>query len=89
MLPMMRAQTLELDDRRELWRLLDRLKAVDRIRFVEWCCKQVRGKGKLGVTHHSGKTGEAYADLIHLEVVFGLDLNAAACRLERFVRKGR
>lgn len=78
---------LELDDRREIWRLLEKLNQFQRIRFVQRCCGGVKGKGAVGVTSHSGTVGEAYRDLMMLAVVFGADLHAVALDLVKVVRK--
>lgn len=84
----MLADNLTLDDRREIWRLLEKLTPAGRVRFLTWGCRQLKGKGDVRVTSHTGKVGEAYHDLIALAVVYGLDLHAAACELERRVRRG-
>ncbi len=85
----MRVASLTLDDRRELWRMLDRLLPGQRIAFLRWCCQQTSGPGNIqaGVTDHTGLTGEAYRDLMALEVIYGLDLEAAGCRLARFLKR--
>ena len=33
-----------LDDRREVWRLLHRLPPVLRVQWLAWCCKQVESR---------------------------------------------
>jgi hypothetical protein len=81
---------VELDDRREIWRLLAKLTPARRLRFLAWACRQVRGPLPVRVNEatHTGTANEAYADLMALEVMYRLDLAAAAARLERLVRKG-
>lgn len=34
------------DDRREIYHLLGKLPPVDRVRYLEWCCRQVRKPGQ-------------------------------------------
>ncbi len=85
----LRAHALTLDDRRELWKMLDRLQPHQRVAFLRWCCGQTKGPGEIaaGVTTHSGLTGEAYADLLMLEVVYHLDLEMAGCKLARMLKR--
>lgn len=78
---------LEKDDRREIWRLLEKLDQFQRIRFIQHCCGTIKGKGNVGVTSHSGTVGEAYRDLMMLSVVLGADLHAMALDLVKVVRK--
>ena len=85
----MRAQNLELDDRREIWKALEWLNPLERIAFVQWCCGQASGPNKSAVfvDKHSGCVEEAYRDIMALELQFGLDLSVAAKELIRRARR--
>lgn len=78
----------ERADRREIRRLLDFLTPAARVQFLSWACTQARGPLGVRVTSHTGTAGETYADLVTLGVLYGVDLDAVAVRLERVVRKG-
>ena len=85
----LRARTLALDDRREIWLALKRLGGRERIAFLQWCCNRATGRKITGVrvSSHTGTVDEAYRDLLALEFQFGLDLNVAADELIRRVRR--
>lgn len=86
----MKAVALQLDDRREIWKLLDRLTPASRVDFLKWCCRRVIAQGSpLGVqvTTHSGTTNETYYDLCCLEYQYRLNLMVACDELVRRVRE--
>lgn len=56
-----------LDDRREVWQLLDRISPAKRIAWLDWCCSHChlpRGKCRPRVTREKtrGETTEIYLD---------------------------
>jgi hypothetical protein len=85
--------TLELDDRREIWmalKWLGRLNPFQRIAFLRWCCKQVRGPdgiAEVRITSHSGTVVETYNDLLMLCFVHHLNLDVAVAKLIELVRR--
>lgn len=86
----MKAVELELDDRREVWKILQRFSPPQRVDFLRWCCRQVNGPDKVSkvyVTSHTGTVDEAYRDLMHLEIAFHLDLRKALNHLEKIARR--
>lgn len=87
----MQAVSLPLDDRKEIWTLLDRIGPQARIDFLKECClatPPIIGENRICVTSHTGYTTEAYYDLMQLEI-HGLDLNRAVLRLVEIARKQR
>lgn len=86
----LRAQDMELMDRRELWRMLERLGPHGWVPFLTWCCKQVSGRpmtGEVRVTRPPVNVHEAYMDVLQCQVVYGLDLEKALEELTRRVRR--
>lgn len=84
---MLRAVDLDRGERKELWQLLERLDALARLEFLEWCCRQVRGPIGVRVTTPPVNLHETYADLVHLQLVYGLNLDQARAELEQRVRR--
>jgi len=83
-----RALTLDLGDRREVWKLLARLSPLWRVQFIRRCCKMVgRTMGtEIQVTHHTGTVGEAWSDLMMLWVCHDLNPDRSVALLDRMVR---
>lgn len=79
---------LEFDDRRELYRLIDRLEKRDRIAFLNWACKQVsKPDMETRVTSQSGETEEVFWDAMNLSFTWGLPIAVMGERLIRMCRK--
>lgn len=86
----MNALNIERNERRELWRMLDRLDPRRRVAFVRWCCRQASwGVVETRVTTHTGTTSECYHDIMLLAFQHGLDLELVACELTNRVRRRR
>jgi len=83
----------ELDDRRELWKMLDRLPPAKRIAWLQWCCKQANNNQSVGVfvEKDSGtSTAEVFADAMSIMNQGNLTLNRAGEYLVSIVRgKGK
>src|SRR5262245_10076525 len=81
-----------LDDRREVFRLLDRLSPRRRLAYLAWCCRQVRtpaGEPVRVAARSNGDTFEVFFDWWHLGFQYDLDMDAAARALERQVRRSQ
>lgn len=88
-----------LSDRRDLFRLLERLGdgvpaevgCQRRREFLAWCCRQAGKRSGMLVAVDPktiGLAGEVYADIVGIASLPGyLDIEAAAVELERIVRK--
>lgn len=81
--------SLDVGDIKEVWGMLARLSGRERVRYLEWCCRQapgvVPGRG-VKVTTHSGTVNEAISDLQLLEFHHGLDMGRALEELNRRCR---
>ncbi len=74
--------------RQHIWRGLEKLQPGRRIAFINACLKDVSHGGiEARVTDHDGSTAEAFRDLVASVAVYGLDLEAACARLERWLRR--
>jgi hypothetical protein len=80
---MLQAATLELDDRREIWRMLARLDERQRIRFLWWCCRQVNAY----VISSTGTVMEVYYDIMDLNIAFKLNLSRVAEQLVQVCKR--
>lgn len=81
---------LELDDRRELWVLLDRLEPRKRILWLEWCCRQVSRPGMVvEVISSDGTVEDVFADAMTILNQNGLSLEVAGGKLVQMVRGER
>lgn len=70
-----RPTRLGFDERRELYRLIDRLNKRDRIAFLHWACKQVSKPGmETFVEKQSGETEEVFWDAMNLAFTWGLSI---------------
>jgi len=78
----------ELDDRRELWRMLDRLTPSQRIAWLKWCCLQANHGQSVGVfvEQSTGRTSEVFADAMTIMNQGRLTLNRAGEKLHQMVR---
>lgn len=86
----MRAQDWQLDDRREVWQLLQRLPQRRRVAFIRHACTMARAPddvAEVRVTREPRNVHEAYMDLCYLQVCFRLDLEKALAELVRWVRR--
>jgi len=80
----------DAEARKHLWKGLQRMDPQDRVRFVQWACKQVSDKlGETRVTSSTGTTHETYMDLMLLAVGHRLNLGRACLGMERFLRRYR
>lgn len=94
-----------LDDRREIWHLLHRLRPDRRLAFMDWACAQVHAPGgtrpivsrfrMAAVIAESWRCSQAderltnllYGDLLLLGSQWGIDLTAAAVKLEQAAKR--
>lgn len=78
-----------LDDRREMLLLLDKLPPWKRLRFLWWCCRRAKdGLHRPEPTpFHRGGSLEVWSDLWALAMNFGLDMDKALDKLVEVVRE--
>lgn len=77
-----------LDDRREMQYLLEKLSPSRRILFLQWACTQCRGGLKPRPSRATkGDAIEVFFDLWSLAFQYELDLDQITRELERFVSR--
>jgi hypothetical protein len=77
---------LDWDERREVYRLIDRLDKRDRIGFLKWACARVSKPGATTfVEKTSGETQEVFWDALTLAFSYGLSLTEMGEYLIRMV----
>ena len=79
----------ELDDRREIWRLLDRLPEHRKAQWLDWCSAEAsvgRGLVSVRVLERTGSTAEFFGLAMTIINQGRLTLNSAGCRLHRMVQ---
>lgn len=85
-----------IDDRREALYLLQKLKPVERVAFLYWCCdncetnRQVVREGhgvSVTITNETGDPMESYLDFCTLVARHGLHGSRSLAELERRVAK--
>ncbi len=82
------AFAMDLEERKTVWRLLDRLDETQRVAWLLWCCSQVSTKNrKTIITHTSGTTTDVYHDWLSLCTCLGLGWKTSRAELEARVRK--
>lgn len=86
------------DDRREIFYLLQKLTANERIWFLEWCRDKANASTRMAhnppwvfvvISSTTGHVAETYWDLMAMIVQFGLNLDVVLSGLERAVKKAR
>lgn len=79
------------DDRTEMVSALSRLSPADRLAWLAWCCKRVKGKHGDKVRVAARSTGdnpvEVFMDAQQLFLSYDLDPIPAAVMLERLVKR--
>lgn len=81
-------QSLDRDDRKELYYLLDKLNKHQRIVFLQGQCrKNVKAGIGATVTQSTGETKEVWGDLLGLAGVYGADMKKVLVDLSDFVRR--
>lgn len=85
----LRLEKAQLDDRREIWRAVERMTPRQRLAWLRWCCELVSDSQLMGVrvTGGDGSVGQIFADLSLLELQYDLNVEVAANELVRRVRK--
>lgn len=80
---------LERDERRDLFRLLDRIDARQRLEFLHWCCREASKNRPLGVqvTRQTGTARDVWGDVMLLAYAHDFDLRVALTELVRRIRK--
>lgn len=81
-----------LDDRREIHRLLERLSPTGRKRFLAWCCQQVTISPNSTIhprvaQRTRGLAQEIFYDVWALAIQYGLDLDVVAAKLVEVVKR--
>lgn len=81
-----------LDDRREIFHLLERLPPWQRVAWLKWCCRHpsvAAGpvKPQVSAARTTGDSREIFFDLWALAAQYNLDVNAAVLRLVDMVRR--
>ena len=80
-----------LDDRREIFYLLSKLNAIERVRFLEWCRDKTNEEIKfrhsppwvfVKITSATGQPEETYWDLMLMVATFELDMDVVLRELE-------
>jgi len=77
----------EFDERREIWRLLQKATPPQRIKWLQWCCEQVsRPCVKTTVQQSSGTATEVWWDWCSLAFGSILSVTASGEKLVEIVR---
>jgi hypothetical protein len=88
----------DIDTRREISILLNKLTQDERVEFLQWCCRQANDRimvlnnppwVMVNITNNTGEANETLLDLAILHAQFGFPLQFVLTELERRTAKAR